>query len=637
MLVTNPSQRGTLTEIMSHPWMIKTYGGPPDNFLPHREPLQLPLDAKVIEKMTGFDFGPADFITRELEKVVASEEYQRAVKNAARKPHSHADSERKRSVFDFYQRRKSASSKDALTAPSSDTVTLGEDPLHAFSPLISIYYLVREKQEREMEEVNPGALNIPQSPGQSPLKIPDLPLPEAALTNTATFEMAGEAPTGGRTRPRARTNGEDEIAPDAQQARVQEPTAQLRPQPTKKESTAAGILRRFSTRRRRDSLTEQQKPATPVLNVSRPDESPAAPRQSFNMRKTREGPPSAYDKVASNHPDLLAPPASADGDGRRLNGLGRSTSVNSGDMRRRWSARRGVSDGNAQRFGAQSESERSSITEPRSRGGEVQSDTDPEKSPNERLSTRTRSVGHKRRESLQPRRLRKSRREDDVPEETDAELAEDAGAGRSSEHVETIKPIYLKGLFSVSTTSSKPLSFIRSDIIRVLQQLGVEFKEIKSGFTCRHVPSIDLNKVVDPVPAEPRSSMMHRRKISFAGLRSSDREYEEFVEQQKSPPATRQSSSRRRAPDASYTNSEAESEEEAEEKARSARSPAGRAAGETTTHVQSDLGNSMILKFEILVVKVPLLSLHGLQFKKMDGGTWQYKKMAETILGELRL
>jgi hypothetical protein len=62
-----------------------------------------------------------------------------------------------------------------------------------------------------------------------------------------------------------------------------------------------------------------------------------------------------------------------------------------------------------------------------------------------------------------------------------------------------------------------------------------------------------------------------------------------------------------------------------------------RAIGETTTHVQSELGGSMILEFEIFIVKVPLLSLHGIQFKRLAGGTWQYKNMADQILRELRL
>jgi len=62
-----------------------------------------------------------------------------------------------------------------------------------------------------------------------------------------------------------------------------------------------------------------------------------------------------------------------------------------------------------------------------------------------------------------------------------------------------------------------------------------------------------------------------------------------------------------------------------------------RAAGETTTQVQSDLGGSMILEFEIFIVKVPLLSLHGIQFKRIAGNTWQYKSMADQILREIRL
>ena len=45
----------------------------------------------------------------------------------------------------------------------------------------------------------------------------------------------------------------------------------------------------------------------------------------------------------------------------------------------------------------------------------------------------------------------------------------------------------------------------------------------------------------------------------------------------------------------------------------------------------------MILEFEIFIVKVPLLSLHGIQFKRMTGNTWQYKSMADQILKELRL
>ena len=62
-----------------------------------------------------------------------------------------------------------------------------------------------------------------------------------------------------------------------------------------------------------------------------------------------------------------------------------------------------------------------------------------------------------------------------------------------------------------------------------------------------------------------------------------------------------------------------------------------RPPGETSTHVQSDLGGSMVVEFEIFIVKVPLFSLHGIQFKRMMGNTWQFKNMADHILRELRL
>ena len=53
--------------------------------------------------------------------------------------------------------------------------------------------------------------------------------------------------------------------------------------------------------------------------------------------------------------------------------------------------------------------------------------------------------------------------------------------------------------------------------------------------------------------------------------------------------------------------------------------------------MENDLGSNLVLKFEIFLVKVPLFSLHGIQFKKVAGGTWQYKEMAQKILDALRL
>lgn len=232
-----------------------------------------------------------------------------------------------------------------------------------------------------------------------------------------------------------------------------------------------------------------------------------------------------------------------------------------------------------------------------------------------------------------------------VPEETDAELAEEqedfegdgGNPGIGDGSPTGMKPVFLKGLFSVSTTSNKPFKFIEADIVRVLRQLGVEYSQNgKGGFKCKHSPSIDLNKPQDDMQSQKKES--HRRKLSFGGFMGDRERDRDEIRDGRQPPTPKMS----RRPDHSFTNSEESENEEddggrRESNGRQASSSVPRTAGETSTHVQTDLGENMVLRFEIFVVKVPLLSLHGIQFKKVDGGTWQYKNMAQTILNELRL
>ena len=114
-------------------------------------------------------------------------------------------------------------------------------------------------------------------------------------------------------------------------------------------------------------------------------------------------------------------------------------------------------------------------------------------------------------------------KESNVPEETDQDLAE--STAQASRGLDIIKPMYLKGLFSVSTTSYKPLPVIWADIIRVLNQLGVMYHKIKGGFKCKHTPSIDLNNVVDSSSTPRYSSSSgtgHRHKINFSSLMGAD-------------------------------------------------------------------------------------------------------------------
>lgn len=639
MLQTDPAQRITLGEIMTHPWLTKGFNTPPENYLPHREPLQLPLDDEIIEKMTGFDFGSAEYIKAQLTQVLSSEEYSRAVRLAARKSASQTpEAEKKRGMFDFYKRRNSISSREQLPMSSSEDLQRGLDPVNAYNPLISVYFLVREQRDRERLAANPSAVTLPQATEEKPLKVPDLAAPEAAYTNSSTYEMQGEK-TGGRSRPRARTHGEDEVTDTLQRLNLKDPPvspAVISPLPEqpKKESAAAGLLRRFSTRKYRNSDRERtEPPPTPALAVSGPSDAASVPKRGFSVRRTRgrdNQSASHLQPSDANQPELLSPPlpSSSSSTTKRLKALGRSTSVNGADLRRRLS-RRGRSSEDPGNPPPTSGSDRSSLHAPQTKPTNDAASEDLSASPRLTAAARTKSLGHARRESIQARRARREQaREANVPEETDAEMAETkAESSRSPD----VKPVFLKGLFSVSTTSSKPLSFIQSDIIRVLDQLGVTYNEIKGGFKCRHVPSIEPTS---PTSAHPPTSAGHRRR-SFAGVFNRDRD--EFREQQRTPHTPKSGRGRPSLADRSYTNtddSDASGEDKEENPSRSGRAYP---PGETSTHVQNDLGGSMVLVFEILIVKVPLLQLHGIQFKKVDGGTWQYKNMAQTILHELRL
>ena len=684
MLVTDPKARASLGEIANHPWMTKGFPGPADNFLPHREPLQLPLDQDVVKKMTGFDFGSTEYINTHLTKILTSEDYQRTVRNAEKRGPPAAvektpEVERKRGVFDFYKRRGSAS-RDTLTNPSNEAVQYGEDPVNAYAPMISIYYLVREKMERERSEINPGATEVQT---EKPLKLPDLPEPPAAYTNYHKHESAGEAPSGGRTRPRARTHGEEEVADNLQKMHLQQadgPPAIVAPAETpvqRKESTAAGILRRFSTRRKQNHTPEdrerEKQTQGPRLEVI-PSPTDATPRKSFSVRRTRtnegkEGSPSS----ASLHvqgsqkvqPELLTPPPQNESSGfpRRFMSLRRSTSVD-----RRRLGKRGASEGqnSIEPPPGTSGSDNSSYGGKKAVAGDGA--TSPSTEDTQRPSTsRAKSLGHARKESIQQRRMKRAQAANqqehlNVPEETEADLAKESAADTDAD-TPNVQPVVLKGLFSVSTTSSKPLSYIQRDIVRVMNQRGLEYEEIKGGFLCTHWPSwertvgtgrhnVHDENVSPTLSPPPGAEKTHRRKISFNALKgnSTDKDREEFARSQKSPRTPSSAVERDNAAVEFETNpggGGAHAEEGTDtsdldtqtQQRLQKKSAYGRARnpGETSTHVRDDVGENSPLKFEIFIVKIPIIGLHGVQFKKVEGNMMHYKNMAQEILKSLRL
>lgn len=82
MLVTSPQNRASLSEVLSHQWMIRTFESRVENFLVQgREPLtEDSLDREVIHGMGGFEFGTTEQIENRLREVLNSERYRRCVR-----------------------------------------------------------------------------------------------------------------------------------------------------------------------------------------------------------------------------------------------------------------------------------------------------------------------------------------------------------------------------------------------------------------------------------------------------------------------------------------------------------------------------------------------------------------------------
>ena len=196
MLVTNPQLRAPLPDLLNHPWMTRGFDGAPDAHLLRREPLRADeLDRLVIRGMTGFEFGTEDEIERRLVAILESEAYRRAVQyweNKRDRPQNWGESlsntslavewdggqgggnkveavtprkNKRFSGFDFYRRKLFSPSTSPPTSPFASpspsqsqlsNTSLADinqkeppNPTRGYHPLVSMYYLAREKLERD--------------------------------------------------------------------------------------------------------------------------------------------------------------------------------------------------------------------------------------------------------------------------------------------------------------------------------------------------------------------------------------------------------------------------------------------------------------------------------------------------------
>ncbi|KWU43659.1 Pkinase-domain-containing protein [Rhodotorula sp. JG-1b] len=518
MLVTVPTQRATLHEVLNHPWIVKGFPGPPAAHIPPRVPLRFgELDDEVIRGMTGFEFGTEEEIRIKLSEVIESDSYRQAVRNW----------EAKRNSLGAGDGRSAYNELEPGSAPSTETSFVVNglaprpeqlDPTRGFHPLLSIYYLVKEKIERE-RIWGPGVF------ASSTLSLTGPPPPPAPAQAYATGSTLVSPPVNVDVRPALPT-----------------PPVPSTPQPRQRAMGDFGAMpasaparpNEYSSANKRASYfgpaASPASPAIPSFRQPNDYEAPGSPtpreRKQSNRLSLMMGSPAA-DRERDRFADQQATVAAA-GDDVPLATISQSPS-SPGVFARRFSSLLGKSSPDSN--GAKGHRTRASIA------------TSSHKS-----STKT---------AASP-----------LPQVTEAESA---------------KPVWLKGLFSVSTTSTKPIATLRADLIRVLDRLGVQHRDVKNGFECAHVPSIDLSSLGsshDASSSKDRRSGTVRRRASKLLLPTRDHER-----------------------------------------------PAD-AAGES----------DMIVRFEIFLVKMPLLpGIHGLQFRRISGDAWQYQMLARRVLQELKL
>ncbi|KAK6977871.1 Non-specific serine/threonine protein kinase [Favolaschia claudopus] len=268
-------------------------------------------------------------------------------------------------------------------------------------------------------------------------------------------------------------------------------------------------------------------------------------------------------------------------------------------------------------------------------------------------------------------------RDEEVLEKTDEEDATDVEAEgeRRDEHTDDerhtsdkdFKPVFLKGLFRFCrTTSTKPPPVIKADIRRVLDRMQVQYREIKGGFECIHLPSIDVSSShhhqqassSSGEPPNSRPSLVKKvSKLSFGIRQNRSRDRDLSVDKEREREAQGRPSGVTLMTTPSSGSSSFFNVGAHQPAARSptsikskmlppiprdfAASPTPLPTGEVDREVFESLGhNTLSVRFEINIVKVRVslgYPYTGIQFRRASGDGWQYQMLARRVLTELKL
>lgn len=232
-------------------------------------------------------------------------------------------------------------------------------------------------------------------------------------------------------------------------------------------------------------------------------------------------------------------------------------------------------------------------------------------------------------------------------------------------HPDNFKAMPLKGTFSVATTSTKGAKALRADVRSTLTRMGVTFREIPGGFECSHEPSIvassqktrPLRKKTSKLSVVPR-----RRQTAPEEPTTPRKTKEKALPDRPTTPSHNQNNG-----DDSVSSSLVhlaaavrDAYDQQPDTPRGIKSPMVAPPSPVlvkvappTTPIRRDFAKTdqadvnggvdafktspLGVRFEIHIVKVPILPLHGVQFHRLSGDGHQYYMLARRVITELKL
>ncbi|SCU86116.1 LANO_0C06788g1_1 [Lachancea nothofagi CBS 11611] len=723
MLVVDPSKRASLKQVVNHQWMQRGYDFPPPSYIPHRVPVTAEaLDSTVIKEMYRLEFVD-DVIeaTAWLTRILTSTEYQNLVRQFwanVNKGGVHEDPTRAfHPLLSIYhlvdetlkrklaKQQKRAALLAANQVPQALDVPLAGPPAGAPvtpgpTPVATPITMAGQEFPPTKNNFSANSKNfgiVPPYPVVSP---PPANSPTTKTKPTVVIPPKLAVPEQAHTSPTIRKSL-DVGMPSADLDVVLSPTPQSHdydrattalnkksesvsysPAPSNdvppEKSKFGTMFRRFSQKRHSQQQSQQPQPPQPPQQSAQRFAPQPAPATSMKKTHTRT--------VSENVPRITtygAPPLPKNiTTAKQQTDLPALPSNAANMVKNQQQAQEGV-----QRLQITDEDKPlPTLAVPKGRKMHP--------------SARAKSVGHARHESIKLMRppvsnnmdqqvmnlnddgfletsddgksdylnnveVTTSQGERELTDQEILDIASKAPMG-SMPSIDFPRSLFLKGFFSVQTTSSKPLPVVRYKIILVLKKLSIDFKEVKGGFVCLHKQSYIAPTTQQPqqpvILVHDASSMgsnnsggasSHRRNFSLSGQQGS---------------VSRHSSIRRQAsinknqpPGIAATPLGASTHE----RNLSVVSP-GNGTGSipevssasleslnqddilTTSkaHNLNNADNAMFgnyskerppLKFEIHIVKVRIVGLAGIHFKKVSGNTWMYKELASHILEELNL